>query len=186
MKNTIVPNIISIFLLIVLVISYILFGKPIWFLAVFFIWVVFTGVLNYKILVKDNDKVANLKRSDSHHLFGKEIMILEKATKSVEFYRPIFEKYEKDSSLYETYETLSNMAYANIDRATKWIFHYDYISRPSTSYLNSIVKSSELVVKKLNELDELVLQMDNSADGIDMSFVDDMLLSLKEVLLEDE
>lgn len=186
MKNIILPNVISVMILIVLIVSYALFGFPIWFLFIFFVWVIFVGVLNYRILIKDNDKIANLKNADTHRLFQKEIYVLEKSIKSVEFYRPIFEKYDHNSNLYETYETLSNMAYSNIDRAIKWIMHYDYISRPSITYLKNIVKSAELVVQKLNELDELVLKMDDSTSNIDMSFVDDMLLSLKEVLLEDE
>ena len=86
----------------------------------------------------------------------------------------------------DTYDLLSKNAYSNVDKATKWIQHYDYISRPSMSYIKTLVDNSKLITTKLNDLDELILKVDDSTNSIDMSFVDDMLNSLREVLENEE
>lgn len=186
MKRIIIINMINILLFILLAIAYLILDAPPAFLLIFLLWVAYVGFINYQMFVKDNDKLSNLKLADSHNLFNKEIIILTKTVQSVEFYRNIFEKYDIGSSMRDTYDLLSKSAYDNVDKATKWIQHYDYISRPPMTYIKALVDNSKLITTKLNELDELVLKVDDSTDSIDMSFVDDMLNSLREVLNNEE
>ena len=92
MKRIIVINAINLLLLGMLTIAYLVMKAPPIFLLAFVIWVIYVGVINYQMLVKDTDKLSQLKAADSHHLFAKEITILTRTVQSVEFYRDIFEK----------------------------------------------------------------------------------------------
>lgn len=186
MKRILIINGIGLVLLVLLGISYIMFGCPKFFIIFFIGWLFYMAFMNYQMLVADNDKLKSLQSVDTHHLFTNEIACLTRAIQSVEFYRPIFEKYEIGSSIRDTYELLSMNAYSNVDKSIKWIAHYDYISKPSHEYIHKLVDNSKLVVDKLNELDELVIKVDDTAENVDMQYVDDMLSSLKEVLKDEE
>lgn len=69
----------------------------------------------------------------------------------------------------------------NVDSAILYVKSYDYSLKPETKYIKKIRKNSEMLYSKLNELIELVLENEKSTDDIDLSSVDDILESLKEV-----
>lgn len=182
MRRIILVNAVNVLLLAVLVAAYIIMNTPPMFIIIFIIWIIYVGAINYQMLVKDTDTLAALKSADKKRLFTHEIDVLIKAVQSIEFYRNIFEKYEVGNSIRDAYDLLAKTAYHNVNKATLWIQHYDYITRPPTSQLQKMVNESQDVTVKLNQLDELILQIDSDSENTDLSAIDDMLNSLKEVI----
>lgn len=130
---------------------------------------------------EDENPMERLKNADKRGLFREEILTLEKSIRSIEFYRDKFHAEEISDGIREAYDLLSDKAYENIIQAAKWIEHYDYITNPSREYLHRLVGSSIEVTKKVNELDELMLTMNDSITDVDTTYVDDLLASLREV-----
>ncbi|MBO5434368.1 hypothetical protein J6A31_00905 [bacterium] len=185
MKNILIINGVNILLLIAMVIVYALIGHPIWFLVIFFVWIGYMLVLNVN-LIQDNNPMTALRKSDKKHLFTSEIEVLEKSIQSVDFYSDIFTKYESGDKIRDMYDSLSERAHDNIDKATRWIRGYNYIANPPRDYILKLVQTNLSIVAKLSELNDLLLQVEDSTSDTDMSFVDDMLVSLKEMLSSDE
>ena len=93
---------------------------------------------------------------------------------------------EEDDSVMQTYTLICERIESNIKSALRFIGQYDYINYPSYSYLDRLEKDSRDMVHRLNDLSELVLQIEDSASDVDITFADSMLESLKEVLNSEE
>lgn len=181
MKPLVIVNAVNITLLIPLVIVYLAIGTPLWFLAIFALWLCYVIASNIYLLRSD-DILVKLKRADKHGVFTNQIAIICRAVESVEFYRPIFGKYEEGNSIRNTFELLAEKTEGTVIKAIRWLSQYNKASNPSTEYMTALSRDCNYVMQKLNELNELVLQVEDSATDKDISFVDDMLSSLKEML----
>ena len=117
-----------------------------------------------------------------------EINVIIKAYETAVFYDKVFDKYDKTSSIWRTYKTLADRAEDNARRAIRWLKSYNYITetRQSTAYIVKLSNDSVYVIDKLNALNQLVIDVEDSAKDTDMSYVDDMLLSLREVVENDK
>lgn len=190
MKNIIIINAVNLALLFVFTGIYFLIGAPIWFVAVYACWIVYMIIVNLYML-HSSDKMKVLAKYKRKGRFVTEIETIESAVQTADFYQKVFEKYETGDAIRDTYEQLSEKAYLNVDKAVRWLGTYNYeakrhMNMQREDYIVRLSNNSFGVMTKLNELNDLVLKVEDSASATDMKFVDDILQSLKEVLNEDE
>lgn len=181
MKSILILNGVNILLLVVLLIIYIVIGSPLWFLFIFGVWVVYMIMCNVSLLKSDDIK-AKLIQADKYKMFSPYVKEICNTVDSVEFYRDVFSGYPPDNSIHETFEYLDKKAYQNAERGYRWIKTYNYISCPSHKYIIELTNNCYEISKKLSELNELMIKVEDSASDVDISYVDDLLASLKELL----
>lgn len=181
MKSILILNSINIALLVGLLVIYIIIGFPVWFLFIFGIWLVYMIVCNVHLLKSDDIKTQLIK-ADSKRAFAPYVKELCNAVDSVEFYREVFSKYPPDNSIHVTFEYLDKKAYQNAERGYRWLKSYNYITSPSHRYIVELANSSYEISKKLGELNELMIKVEDSTSDVDITYVDDLLVSLKELL----
>ena len=184
MSPIIIINIVNGILLLLLSVLYVILSFPIWLSIALVLFVIYIFIINHYLLKKTDLKIQ-LIQADKNHRFKNEVIDLLRALESVEFYKDIFEKYEPIDPVRKTYDTLKNKAELNVQRAIKWINHYNPISCPSAEYIWKLSSNSQQIVTKLDELDEVVIKLEDSTSDVDLSYVDNILTSLKEIL-EDE
>ena len=181
MKQVLLLNGLNIILLAGLLAVYIVIGCPLWFLVIFGIWVLYMIILNIHLLREDDIK-ANLLKVDTKKVFTPYVREICNALDSVEFYREVFSSYPPDNSIHQTFEYLDKKAYQNAERAYRWIKTYNHIVSPSQKYIVELANNSYEISQKLSELNELMIKVEDSTSDIDITYVDDLLLSLKELL----
>ena len=182
-KTFAIVNLINIVLLGLVVVLY--FVIPLQYVVVIGVfWLVYSIYSNYALLSKTC--VTSLREADTRHLFRSEIDALESAYKSLEIKRDYFEGYPEGDSIREAFDLIATQVEANINSATSYIAHYDYILAPSTKYLTNLCINTRQLIIKLNELNDMVIQIDNSAGDVDTTFVDDMIKSLREMSKDEE
>ena len=169
-KKIIVVNSINLLLFAILAIAYIITDAPPAFLLLFAAWLVYVSVTNYQIFVKDMDRIGELKNADKKRLFNQEIKMLGQSLQSVDFYKPLFEDNDDPvNAARNSYELLEERAYQNVEKALTWIQHYDYITKPNREYLTSLTQENETIVRKLNELNDIMLKAKDNKEDIDLS-----------------
>lgn len=185
MKQVAIVNAVNIMLLIPIVIVYIILGMPLWYIAVYAIWFLYMIIINaYMIL--SNDIKTMLRRADKHNLFTREVGNIIRAADSIAFYSDIFGKYDEGNPIRKTYDMLRQKSDSNIQKAVKWLSQYNKISNPSSKYIQDLSENSLQIMHKLDELNELTLQIEDSATNVDISYVDDLLKSLKEIIDDEQ
>jgi len=112
--------------------------------------------------------------------------VCEKACGSLETKREQFEGYPRDDSLRQTFDLISKRIILNMDRANRYIDSYDYVTLPDPVYLRKVANNSSEMIRKLNELSDLALQIEDSATDVDSSSADYMLEALRDLLKEDD
>lgn len=149
--------------------------------ALLLAWFVYVLIVNYKSLVRDTSIVKRLRRADRKNIFHFEVNFFIKLSKSVEFYEEVFR--DADESVLKAYTMLADKANSNIEKAIRWMNNYDTVQRPPTYYIEKLVGRSEVLLDKFSELNELVLRInDETIHDVDITFVDAMLESLRDVL----
>lgn len=181
MKSILFVNGINIGLLIGFIVLYIVLGFPIWFLFIFGIWLVYMIICNMYLLRSDDIK-KKLMQADSRHEFKGYVKAICNAIDSVEFFRHVFSEYPPDNPIHETFDFLDKKAYQNAERAYRWIKTYNYIIKPSQEYIIRLAENSYQITQKLSDLNELMIKVEDSTSNVDISYVDDLLMSLKELL----
>lgn len=187
MKQIMIMNAVNVGLLIIMTIIYIVLGMPLWFVAAYILWLIYMGIVNIYLLHSNSTRSVKSKLLNADHkgYFRTEIDSIISAIDSVEFYKPVFSGYDESSSIRKTYDLLAKKCDNNVQKAVRWMGNYNYASKPSTKYLSDIAENSRYITQKLDELNELVIQVEDSAAETDISYVDDLLKSLKEIV-EDE
>lgn len=99
--------------------------------------------------------------------------------------RSFFNIYKDDDSIMEIYNLLSTRAEQNVSKAERFVSAYNFSVSDGTDYLNRLHADTLQIVKKLNELIELSIHIEDSTSDVDISSAVDMLDSLKEVFKED-
>jgi hypothetical protein len=186
MKNFIAVNVINVIALAFIVIIGLVTRNIPLFLILLILWFAYVVYANYDTLVAKNDIISALKHSDKRGHFKSYIADLVKAYNAITYKQEYFSKYEPDSSVYKTYDLLLKRIESNIKKATNFIEGYNYQSNQSTEYIKTICLDSTKLVEKLNNLSELVLKVDDTSSDVDITYVDDMLISLREVLNDEE
>lgn len=184
MRSLIIINIVNAMLLIPITIMYFVLDAPNVFLPVYAVWFIYVLIIN-RHLVKSDNALAKMKAADKYRRFTEQTSKIEQAANSVLFYKPIFEKYEEDNSIRRTYQLLADKSDRNVLKATRWLSSYNHIAGQPVQYIQTLAEDSVYIINKLNELNELVLQVEDSATKVDISYVDDMLQALKEIVCDD-
>lgn len=181
-RDLIVVNVINIAILIILSVFMFIFSMNILlFIGLSLAWSLFVISINRKILYSDTDIVNELKRADKSGKFSWVIRNLTLAISSVEFYKTVFEN--REDSVVQTYNLISQKVYSKVRSAIKWMSCYDLKSNPPTDYIENLCGQVDALIKRLNKLNELVIQIDDETiEDVDISYADAMLASLIEML----
>lgn len=188
MKNVIIANIINFVILFIIVFMMFLHFPKLLVYGLLVVWFVLVIYQNYSLLMKssESDIIYELKKANKKKMFDVWVNDIITYYKAIEFKRDFFEAYEEDSSIRASYELLSKQMTSNIISLTNYLKSYDYVLRPYTFYVMDTAKDCEKLVNKLNELSELVLKIDDSTSNVDITYVDDMLESLRKVVKDEK
>lgn len=129
--------------------------------------------------------LSNTARTTSEDLFERELARINKCAKSVAIKQDFFSRYEKDSTMWQAFVTLRDAIKERGRRADEYVKHYDYALRPTPTYLHKQVHAAEELARKLSELSDLCLQIDDAASDVDASYVGDLMSSLQDLIEED-
>ena len=140
----------------------------------------------YKVLFRETDIIYKLEQADKKNLFSEEIRKIKQYRDSLELHKSQFLSYDGTvNRMTETYQMIYNRIYADIDAIFDHISRYDYITKPSRKPINQRLGEIHMLIQKLNELNTLYIELDNSTTNeSDIQRVDDLLSALKEILHE--
>lgn len=99
--------------------------------------------------------------------------------------RDFFNIYREDDSIMEIYNLLVSRAVQNQSKAERFVSAYNFSVSDGFAYLDKLYRDTLEVVKQLNELVHLSIQIEDSASDVDTGSANDMLEALKEVFKED-
>lgn len=128
----------------------------------------------------------NLVKADKSKSFSWHIERFTREILSINIKEEFFKQSDPESSVWKSYELIKNKIISNIESATVYIKQYDFVLMPDKDYVDKKVKENEKLVKKLSELSDLVIQIQDSTSEVDDSFADDMLNALKRMVEESE
>lgn len=149
-------------------------------MSIFF--AIFCFAYLYKKLFKETDIIYQLKSADKGNVFRREITQIQKYCESLELHKSQFMDYTGNvDSMKESYEIIYDKIYADIKYILDYIKHYDYISMSDKTAVTNRVGEMNQLIKKLNELDALYVELDNSTGSHDVQRVDDLLEALREI-----
>lgn len=145
-------------------------------------WFVYVIYSNYSILLKKENHASMLRKANKHGKFNNEVDVLSKAYRSVMEREVIFSAPDVDEGAKKAYEMIRTQVISNVQYATQFMQTYDYISCPSRKYLSEICTNTTLLLQKLSEIVELNNRIDQSVIDEDITYIDDLIESLKGVL----
>ena len=181
-SNNILNNLINLIILVILSIGFatklLMFPLFLIMLAAWLIWVAYS---NYQFIFHSRDIIAEMKAADKRHLFDAQIMVFSDANQSILLKKELFEQYEDMGKISQTYEMIATQVRNNTESALNFIKNYDYISNASRSYLLSLTSETRDLIRKLNELSDMLLKIEDDSHDVDISYVDEMLDSLRRV-----
>lgn len=154
---------------------------PAVFYVTFVLWIAFIAYANYSIIVKNTDITEDIKSADRKNIFKAQTHSLIKAYESVSMRKEFFETLEDDSKIKEAYNRLRRQVLSNIKSAVQYMKSYDYANCPEPTYLNRLCQENDGLMTKLSELVELLIQIESTADDADLTLVNDILESLRNV-----
>jgi len=184
-KNLILTNVVNIFVLIGVCILKIVCGNLV-FLIGMLGWLCLAIYTNYDLLIKSKDLMGRLKSANKHGMFRHQVSVIEDSYLAIEHKSEFFMSYDESSSIRKAYDLLQKQMLSNLNASVKYLEGYDYRTRPSTRYIDNICRECEELVSKLNDLSELVASIDDSASDVDVTYVDDLIKSLRSVQNNEE
>lgn len=184
-KNLIKTNIVSIIMLIAVIVVYFVIDILPLSLVLLAIWLGYTLWANLS-LFSDKEKDIDLEKmvrfNEKYRYFFDDGMVISNCSKMAEERIKVLDELDVvQESILTTADKIKRQLDTNAKHAVMFIKAYDYNLKPDASYLSKIRASSLCLYNKLNELIELVLKNEKSTEDIDLSSVDDILESLKEV-----
>lgn len=181
-SNVIINNLINIVIIVLLsvgmAVGLIPFFLFIIMLIPWFAWVIYS---NYQFIFRSRDIIDEMRRSDKMHLFEPQIMVFSDAGKSVILKKEMFEQYEDMGKISQAYELIATQVSNNTESALNFIKNYDYISNASRQYLYNLTNETRELIRKLNDLSDMLLQIEDDSHDVDICYVDEMLDSLRRV-----
>ena len=178
MKPILLINIVNLVLLIGLVVLYVVFGFPMWFLALFAAWIVYIVIINIYLL-KTEDIKSKLIAADSREEFKGYVKAICNAIDSVEFYRNTFKQYAANGNVRQAFDAMSKKAYLNADRAYQWIKSYNYLAEPSHEYIIRLAEDSYQITQDLAKMNDLLIKASTSSEAVDMTSANEFIADLK-------
>lgn len=153
------------------------------YIIMILLWMLVTAELVIMVRRADpgGDLVDRLRRAPKNGLFGNAVEHLVRDYYAVESQSEHLQGYDADSSITKSYQMISSQMKNIMESAIKYISTYNYFSRPVPSYLEKLVHQADGLVTKLNELMELLIQVEDSTSDVDVSYVDDLLDSLRQM-----
>lgn len=180
--NIVLNNIINIVIIVIISIGLVtkLLPLPL-FLIMLTMWLIWVIYSNYQFIFHSRDIIAEMRRADKRHLFDTQIMVFNDANKSVQLKKELFKQYEDMGKISQAYEMIAIQVYNNTESALNFIKNYDYISNASRNYLLNLTNETRELIHKLNDLGDMLLQIEDDSHDVDISYVDEMLDSLRRV-----
>lgn len=151
---------------------------------VLIMWGVIIFLLNCLEYLASKDICRRLVSAPKFSVFDDQVKALQRSYMSVENWRKNAEEYEANSSIAKSYELISSQMNNILESAIKYMKTYDYVAFPEPSHLTSLVKQSKVLVSKLHELQDLIMQVDDSTGDVDITYVDDLLVALRDIVMQ--
>lgn len=145
------------------------------------LWFIYVIYANYYIIVKSNDVITMLKSANKRGYFNSCIYDIKKQVNSIESRREVFENLEEGDKLKEVYNLVEKQFYVNVDYIIKYMSSFDYVSKPRSheDKITTLVAQNNVLISKLNDLVQQMIDVDKSVDNIDTSLLDDIINSLR-------
>lgn len=167
--------------LLLCVIAIALVAGPVFGVLLVLLWLVVTGALNYLVYTNSKDLTLRIEKSAKYGLFRDEINLLKRNYLAVLDWGSNTSEYDAESSITKAYNLISTQMDNTVESAIKYIKTYDYHTRPRPGYLLDLCNKSNQLVRRLHELQELILKVDDSTSDVDITYVDDLLDALREM-----
>lgn len=184
-KNLLKTNLVSIIMLVAIIVVYFVVNILPLSLVLLAVWLGYTLWSNFSLIFesqKPNDLGKLVKSNIKYNVFFDDCMIINDCSKMADERLKILDDLDViQEEILKVADKIKQQLDNNVDSAILYVKSYDYSLKPETKYIKKIRKNSEMLYSKLNELIELVLENEKSTDDIDLSSVDDILESLKEV-----
>lgn len=133
---------------------------------------------NYVMIVRNNDADYILKHADKGTYFDKEINVLLKQRQSLRGRSGVI---SADEKLMEVFQLANRKIEGNIASAVKFMQMYDYVAQSDRGYLDGLISENEKILNDFNEVVMQFVKLDNSVNDVDASYIDDLLITLKEM-----
>ncbi len=147
------------------------------------VFTIYAFLYLYHKMYRETNIIFQLKTADKGNMFKLEIGALDKYLDSLELHKEQFENYSGDiDSMKEAYQIIYNQVYKNTKYIMDYIRHYDYITKPDKSQVSIKIGETKALIEKLNELDTLYVELDNTTGYSDVQRVDDLLAALREII----
>ena len=184
-KGLIKINVLNIILLLLATFVFYLVSKTLGIIA-FVFWVIYMISSNYHFMVRQNDIEYKLKSVSGRH-FSHKAEVLIKLNEHFEEYAEGFDEFEDESIRAILYDVKKQFT-ANMERAIKYMSTYrNTINTQNVEHkLNMIIKENRDIISKIEQLLAYNIELDMSADDVDISKLDALVKSLKEVLSNEE
>ena len=184
-KSLLKTNLVSIIMLVAVIVVYFVVNILPLSLLLLAVWLGYTLWSNFSLIFesqKPNDLCKLVKSSSKYRIFYDDCMTIHNCSKMAEERLEILDDLDViQEEILIVANKIKQQLDNNVNSAILYIKSYDYNLKPETNYIKRIKESSNKLYSKLNELIELVLENEKSTDDIDLSSVDDILESLKEV-----
>lgn len=177
MKQLIILNIINLILLGLVAVSMFVLpmGMTIFLGAAVLLFAIYS---NYVVIVRNQDDDYLLKNADKKGIFRKQVNGFVAQRQSLEKRDGTI---GDDEKLREVYELVCRQVDNNIESAIKFMEMYDYVQRPGTQYLDELFLENKQLIANFNEVVEQFIKIENSVHDEDTSYIDDLLVSLREM-----
>lgn len=189
-KNILVANILNIFALILIVVMYFLFPKPI-AIVLGVAWFVYVIYSNYKLILSPEDDSSSMLEklnSKKHGKISEVVKMVNIQNKKLSSYSDFFENLQDDNKLKETYYAVIKQVEINIGYIEKYLSSVDYsmdsdLKKLGSNYypikvLNLLEENSNLI-EKVGDIVESSIDIDKSVQDVDLSMLDDIINSLR-------
>ena len=149
--------------------------------------------MGYTLFFKTNGDIIveytkRMKKANKYSRFDKDCVVLLDSLQVLNFRKQYFNKY-KEGSIRKSFDLLERQILHNVDIAITYMENYNYDAirktEQSVERLASAVVNCSEATDKLRELYDMTVKIDDSASVIDISYVDNLLESLKDVATDE-
>lgn len=151
------------------------------------LWLIYTVAANAYLLSQEKREkkketeapLERFRKSDRKGIFHNEAEQLIRQYNSILSRAEFMEK--STESMQSLYDQILEQAGSNIESAAAYMESYDYYTRPEPVYLKQLCDQGEQLVMKFNILVEQLVDIDTNPTSLDMNYVDDVVVCLKEM-----
>ena len=142
-------------------------------------------IKSYKPTIHDVIR-DRMEEMGSSYIFGfsSEVDCIESAYNAVQFKKNFF--LGKSDSIQRAFNLLEERATRNYNRAIEFMKNYDFENNQNASYIIKLADSSNFVKQKLEELENLVWEVEDSTSSTDMSYINDFTQVLSNMIEKED